>query len=63
VVELGNFSHSLGRKLLVGVVVNGQLMNYDFQFKSLVCNAYTGTLPPACLEFTAQAKPAKPTRC
>ena len=30
------------------VVVNGQLLQHDFQFKSMICNAYTGTLPPAC---------------
>jgi len=30
------------------VVVSGTLMQHDFQFKSLICNAYTGVLPPAC---------------
>lgn len=44
------------------VVVDGNLLNHNFQFKSLICNAYTGDLPPACLT-SQKAEPVKPGRC
>jgi interferon gamma-inducible protein 30 len=47
------------------VVVNNQVMNHEFQFKSLICNAYTGRLPPACLASTKATSEAveTQTRC
>lgn len=43
------------------VVVDGNLLQHDFQFKSLICNAYTGELPPACPTSLIATKEA--TRC
>lgn len=43
------------------VVVDGDLMNYDFMFKHMICEAYTGTLPPACgLSVSKKQKKKEP---
>jgi interferon gamma-inducible protein 30 len=38
------------------VTVDGVLLNYDFQFKKMICDAYTGTPPDVCVSMA-------PKRC
>ena len=57
-----NMISKIIRLLCLSVCLVSNLLNHNFQFKSLICNAYTGDLPPACLT-SQKAEPVKPDRC